>query len=82
MFITYGLAGVAQRTVVDRLCTFQMGGNEWRTLRNWNGFTLVLILRKMHVNNAVHVVKRWTIRLLSTATDHHHLHCACNPTGS
>lgn len=51
----YGLACVAQKTVVDRLCTFQMGGNEWWTLRNWNGFTLLLIQRKMHVINVVHV---------------------------
>jgi len=38
-------------------------------------------LVKKAYNNAVHVVKCWTIRLLSTATEHH-LHCACNPTGS
>lgn len=77
----YG-ACVAQKTVVYRLCTFLMGSNEWQKLRNWNGFTLLLMWRKMHFNNSVHVVKCWTIRLLSTATDHHHLHCVCNPTGS
>jgi hypothetical protein len=81
MRIIHGLACVVQKTV-DWLCTFQMGGNKWWTLRNWNGFTLLLIQRKMHVNNAVHVVQCWTIQFLLTATDHHHLHCACNPTGS
>lgn len=80
--IIHGLACVAQKTVVDWLRTFKMGGNEWQTLRNWNGFTLLLIQRKMHVNNVVHVVQCWTIWLLSTATEHHHLHCARNPTGS
>lgn len=85
MCIIYGFSCVAKKTVVDRLSTFQMGSNEWRTLRNWNGFTLLLIQRKMHINNDVHVLKCWTIWLLSTATDHHHhhhLHCAHNPTGS
>ena len=37
-------------------------------MADWNWFTLLLIQRKMHVNNAVYVAKCWTIRLLSTAT--------------
>jgi len=81
MCIIYGLACVVQK-MVDWLCTFQMGGNKWWTLRNWNGFTSLLIQRKMHVNKAVRVVQCWTIQFLLTATDHHHLDCACNPTGS
>ena len=82
MCTIYGLACVAQTTVVDQFCTFQMGGTEKRTLRNWNAFTLLLIQRKKHINNAVHEVKCWTTWLLSTARERRHPRCAHNPTRS